>query len=136
MGTFGQVLFAGSPGGTQEKSIKKVIKQFAKAVETRDMPGLETILHADFRVVANRFKGGESAVVLSREAYLSMMQAGKIGGSPYQVGEINVSVHAHSASVEVTFEAKDHNMHIFLTLIQNAREQWQIVSDIPIMAKN
>ena len=118
-----------------EKEIKEVINSFQQAVATRDIQSLETLLHPDFRVMANRFRGGEGITLLPRETYLSMMKAEKIGGTAYDVKVVSVSVNDHTASAEVNFASQpEADMHLFLLLVQDSNDAWQIISDLPIVA--
>ena len=117
-----------------EKAIKDVVNQFQQAVATRDVQSLETLLHPDFRVMANRFRGGEGMTLLPRETYLGMMKAEKIGGTAYDVQVLNVSVHDHTAAAEVHFSSPaEANMHLYLLLAQDSNDRWQIISDLPVI---
>ena len=117
-----------------EKEIKQVINDFQQAVAARDLSSLETLLHPDFRVMANRFSGGEGTTLLPRETYLGMMKAEKIGGTAYEVEIVNVAVKDHTAAAEVNFTSQSEaDMHLFLLLVQDSNDNWQIISDLPVI---
>ena len=117
-----------------EKEIKQVINDFQQAVAARDLSSLETLLHPDFRVMANRFREGEGTTLLPRETYLGMMKAEKIGGTAYEVEIVNVAVKDHTAAAEVNFTSQpEADMHLFLLLVQDSNDDWQIISDLPIL---
>ncbi len=118
-----------------KKAIEKVVYDFHQATAERDIAQLEVLLHPEFRVMANRFRGGDGTTLIPREAYLGMMKAEKIGGTAYDVKVTSVAVNEHTAAVEVDFMSKEEaSMHLFLLLVQNSNNEWQIISDLPLVA--
>ena len=113
-------------------AIEEVITNFKEAIAERDVAALENVLHADFRVMANRFRGGKGTTLLSRDAYLGMMKAEKIGGTNYDMSFEQVLIYDHSAAAEVNFRGADGGMHVFLLLVQDDNDNWKIISDLPI----
>lgn len=128
-----------SPSISQNKNqmnenLLETVTSFNEAIATRDIATLEQILHAEFRVLANRFNGGDQAVVLSRAAYLQMMRDEKIGGTAYELEILSSSIFDHTAHVEAALTNEDHpDMHLYILLVKNASNQWQIISDVPVM---
>ena len=117
-----------------EREIKTVIDNFQQAVATRDLSSLEALLHPDFRVMANRFRGGEGTTLLPRETYLGMMKSEKIGGTAYEVDIVSVAIKDHTAAAEVNFTSQQEaDMHLFLFLVQDSNDDWQIISDLPVI---
>lgn len=120
-----------------ENSIKKVIVDFQKAIAKRDVKSLDIILHPSFRVMANRYKGSEQTVLIDKKAYLTMMGDQKIGGVYYDLKLIDLVIAEHTAMVEANFISdKSANMHLFLLLVQNAKNKWEIISDLPVIDGN
>ncbi len=117
-----------------EAQIKKVILDAEKAAAERNTEALEQLLHQDYRVIANRFKGSTGTTIMSREMYLDLMEAGKIGGTPYATDFKNILVHDHTATVELLWKANGKAaMHKFLALVQDENNQWKIISDVPVV---
>lgn len=118
------------------KEVKNVIQEFNDAIGSHNVTKLEELLHKDFRVIANQFKGGEDALILSRETYLKMIGGKQIGGTRYEVEIKNVSLFDHTASVEVSLNSKASNMHVYFILIKSKSGAWKIVSDTPVIVAN
>lgn len=112
--------------------IKDKVVEFAKAIEQRDVTHLDKLLHENFRVVANQYPTEDKLSILSKEVYLSLMNAKKIGGNEYQVKFDYVAVENHSATVIAKFQGTQSNLYLTLLLIQNGGE-WQIIEDLAIM---
>ncbi len=120
-----------------ENLIKEVVSKFNEAIATRNVSQLETILHQDFVVMANRFKGDSGMTVMSRAVYLGAMSANKIGGTLYDVEFINISTFEHTAMAEVLLDSKETaSMHVFLSLVKNSDDHWQIICNLPVIVNN
>lgn len=118
-----------------QDAIRQVISDFENAIAQRDVASLETLLHPDFRVMANRFRGGEGTTLLPRATYLDMMQAEKIGGTKYEAEVIRVAIHDHTAAAEVNLtHSESADMHVFLLLVQDSNNEWKIISNLPVVA--
>ncbi|MCB9676348.1 MAG: nuclear transport factor 2 family protein [Alphaproteobacteria bacterium] len=61
----------------------QAVEAFVKAADTRDADALERLLHPAFRAVVH-VQGKEGVDVLDRETWLSLLRAGKIGGTERQ----------------------------------------------------
>ncbi|WP_420385437.1 hypothetical protein [Roseivirga sp.] len=119
---------------TPEKTIQQIIGLAEEAAANRNINLLSQLLHEDYRVVANRFKGSKSATIISKDVYLSMMESEKIGGTSYTIKFNDVKITAHTAMVDLLFISEESSdMHKYLILIQDEKDQWKIVSDIPIV---
>lgn len=117
-----------------KEQIQKIVLAFEKASAQRNIKKLKKVLHSDYKVIANRFKGSDNVTIISREDYLKMTQASKIGGTSYDTEFINISVAEHTAMAEVLLKSKTtSNMHKYLFLIQNKNDKWQVVSDLPLV---
>lgn len=117
------------------EDVQKVVLAFEKATAQQNIEEINTILHQDYRVIANRFKGTKTATIITKEMYLGMMKAKKIGGTIYQTDFISINVTEHTAIVDVLFVGEKNSMHKYLILIQDENNQWKIVSDVPIVIK-
>ena len=117
-----------------KNQIKETVASIEKSAANRDTIQLAELLHKDYRVIANRFKGSENAVIISKEAYLQMMKDEKVGGTSYDINFNDIKISGHTAIVDVLYSSKTtSDMHKFLVLIQDENNQWKIVSDIPIV---
>lgn len=116
-----------------ETYIKQTIETFARAGAERDLSALEEVLHSEFRVLANRFGGKEALTIITREQYLNMMEAGKIGGNEVSVRFDDISIHGHSAAAEVAFVSESVEMQLFILLLQDETNSWKIASDMAVV---
>ncbi|CAM1350833.1 conserved hypothetical protein [Tenacibaculum ascidiaceicola] len=117
-----------------KNQIKETVMSIEKAAANRNNKQLKEFLHKDYRVIANRFKGSENTVIISKETYLQMMKDEKIGGTSYNINFNDVKTLGHTAIVDVLYSSETaSDMHKFLVLIQDKNNKWKIVSDIPIV---
>lgn len=117
-----------------EMKVKQAITSFDEATAKRDIEALKAVLHPDYRVLANRFRGTPGTTLITRDTYLKMMEGGKIGGTVYEAEYKQISVTGHTAMVDVLLKAKGAaSMHKYLFLVQNDKDEWQVVSDLPIV---
>lgn len=117
-----------------ENLIKETIVAIENAAANRDVNQLDKLLHKDYRVVANRFRGSKTATIISKEAYLGMMKDEKVGGTSYDISFNVIKITEHTAIVDLLYASeKASDMHKYLVLIQDENNQWQVISDIPIV---
>ncbi|NVK83174.1 MAG: nuclear transport factor 2 family protein [Cytophagia bacterium] len=117
-----------------KSQIEEIITSTEKAAAKRNTKQLRKLLHKDYRVIANRFKGSENAVIISKESYLLMMKEEKIGGTSYDIHFNDIKISGHTAIVDVLYSSEGTlGMHKFLVLIQDESNEWKIISDIPIV---
>ncbi|PCJ67274.1 MAG: hypothetical protein COA58_02860 [Bacteroidetes bacterium] len=116
------------------QQIEKVVTDFNKATATQDIQALSKLLHRDYRVSANRFKGSLETVIISRDAYLDMMETSKIGGTVYEISLLRINQTNHTASVDLMLTCSDaSDMHKYLFLVQGENDNWQIIGDLPLV---
>lgn len=119
---------------SMEQTIKETVASIEKAAANRDVKQLAELLHENYRVVANRFKGSTAATIISKQVYLEMMKAEKVGGTTYTIKYNDIKITGHTAIVDLNFLSdKTSDMHKYLVLIQDEHDQWKVVSDIPIV---
>lgn len=116
-----------------EKEIRLTIESLEQAAFSRNISLLDELLDDNYRVVANRFRGTLNSTVLTKDSYLSMMKAEKIGGSNYQININAIRITDHTAMVDVDYLTENSGgMHKYLILIQDDQDKWKVVSDIPV----
>lgn len=117
-----------------QNEIKEVIIAVENAAAKRDTQKLSELLHNEYRVIANRFKGTKNATIISKEIYLKMMTDQKIGGTSYNIVFNDIKISDHTAMVDILYLSNTtSNMHKYLVLIQDENNNWKIVSDIPVV---
>lgn len=110
--------------------IETLIRNYASAVDAQDVAAAEKFLDKDFRVVLNNYNNSGSSTILSREQYLGMMKAGKVGGNKRELHILFTDVHEAAAVVKVELKGEKTIFTNYYSLI-NANGQWLIVHDIP-----
>jgi hypothetical protein len=115
--------------------VKEKVIAFSKAIEQRDKAQLDKLLHKDFRVVANQYPTKDKLTTLTKDVYISLIEAKKIGGASYNVEFDYVSVEEHSATVIAKFEGKQSSMYLTLLLIKHD-DNWKIIEDMALFKKN
>ena len=115
-----------------KEEISTLVTNFSSAVENRDTLLLDPLLNENFRVVALRFPTPDKTTVLSKEKYIFLLSAGKIGGEKRSVEIINLDISEYVAIVKVVFESDKMIFTTYQTYILNSEGKWQIISDIPV----
>lgn len=118
-----------------KEEISTLVTNFSSAVEKRDTLLLDPLLNENFRVVALRFPTPDKTTVLSKEKYISLLSAGKIGGEKRTVEILSLDINEYIAFSKVKFESDKTIFINYQMYLLNANNTWQIVSDMPI-AKN
>ena len=117
-----------------EMEVKQTVLAFDGATATRDIATLQKVLHPDYRVLANRFRGTPGTTVIMRDTYLSLMENGKVGGRVYEPEFRQINVTGHTAMVDLLLKTKGvASMHKYLFLVQNDKNEWQVISDLPVV---
>lgn len=115
-----------------KEEISTLVTNFSSAVEKRDTLLLESLLNENFRVVALHFPTPDKTTVLSKEKYISLLTAGKIGGEKRSMEIQNLDINEYVATAKVVFESDKMLFTTYQTYILNSKGKWQIVSDIPV----
>ncbi len=122
-------------GNSDFSEINNTVISFVKAGDQRDAEMLRSVLHPEFRTLANRFFGGEELQVLSKDVYLKLIDDGTIGGDDRKVEISNTEVIGHNAYVRATFTGNEYKFNTFVLLAQNTEGRWKVVSDMPFVEK-
>ena len=110
--------------------VETLIRNYASAVDAQDVAIAEKFLDKDFRVVLNNYNNSGTSTNLSRDQYLGMMKAGKVGGSKRELQILFIDIHEAAAVVKVELKGEKSIFTNYYNLI-NTNGQWLIVHDIP-----
>ena len=119
----------------QEKNVRYVVLQFIKAGDNRSIATLDSVLHQDFRVVANQLNGINTTSLISKSQYLSLMEAGKLGGDQRTVKIESLQIIENNATVRATITGNATVFQTFYSLIKTSNGQWQLIQDLPFVTK-
>lgn len=117
----------------EEKSIKKVITNFAKAADNNNAAELANYLDENYRIVMNRLFGSESVSIVNKTDYLAKIETKEWGGDKRTIEIHDVVVNGNTASAHVTLKGEKSTFISIFTLIKNSEEKWLLVSDTPII---
>ncbi|NOS55262.1 MAG: DUF4440 domain-containing protein [Cyclobacteriaceae bacterium] len=121
---------------TDKALIEQVTKQFAKAGDLRDVAQLKNLLHDDFRLAMNRLFGSETVTLLTKSAYLKMIEDGKLGGDSRSVQILSIDITENNAAVKVAMKGKALTFQSYYHMVKNAAGQWKLINDLPFASKN
>ena len=108
----------------------EAVKHFVQAGDLRDLPGLEQVLHPEFRVVA-RMPDGVS--VLPRELYLTLVKGEKIGGVPRKGTYQLVMETQDLATIKGTLDSAAAHFDCTWTVVRGP-SGWQVIQDAVVFA--
>lgn len=119
---------------TTTSAVKKTILAFSTAGDNSNAEQLSQHLDDNYRVVMNRLFGSKEVSVLSKNIYLQKIKAGELGGDKRTVVFQEVIVNGSSASAKVTFKGSKLTFTSLITLIQDTKGNWKLVSDVPVVS--
>lgn len=123
----GGLASAAVAGESEASAVKDAVTAFAVAGDTQDLAAMTQVLHPEFRVVFVT-KGQPGLTVLPRATYLSMLEAGKLGGSPRTVTFGTIDSQDGLAVVHAEMQREGARFHSTLNLAQ-VDGAWQVVQD-------
>ncbi len=115
--------------GSDSLEIKKVIARYVQGAAKQDAAEVGSAFHSDYRVVV---KAPEKVMVLSREAYLSLLKEKKIGGNARTHTVSNIRVQEGMATAEVEIEEEKSRFFDNLSLIK-AESGWKLMHNLTQM---
>ncbi len=115
--------------------INEAVRAFSSAGDRHDVASLEQILHPQFRAVVNRAFGSSEVQLMDKTLYLQLMHDKKIGGDTREVYLLQVDVVNNIATVKALFQGKALRFNTYISLVKLENGDWQIVGDLPDIAK-
>ena len=106
------------------------VRALVQAADAQAVGDLEKVLHADFRVVAQMPSG---VSVMTREAYVGLVEAKKIGGKPRKQDLQEVSQSGDIATVRGTLDSEAAHFDSVWTVVRTDKG-WQVVQDATVFS--
>ena len=119
----------------QIEAVKNCILSFASAADAQDTKKLDQILHPSYRTVLNKAFGSDEVSVLSKDDYIGMAKAGKIGGSEREVHILSLDIQNEIARATVVLQSETTRFNSYFSMVRNAQGEWQMISDLPQIEK-
>lgn len=134
-------LFAIACVGCQAQDVKDVakietaVRQFSTGGDRQDAVQLDKVLHPQFRAVVNRIFGAPDLSLMDKATYLQLMKDKKIGGDAREVTLLQTDVEGNIATVKAVLQGKALRFTTFISLVKLPSGEWQVVGDMPDIAK-
>ena len=90
----------------EEKSIRELITNFAKAADEGNVIELASYLDENYRIVMNRLFGSETVSIINKTDYLAKIETKEWGGDKRTVEVHSIIVNGATASVHVTLRGE------------------------------
>lgn len=113
-----------------ETMISTLVESYVSALSHRSIEAIDSLLHPEFKVIANKSIAAHTSAFLSKANYLDMIRSGKAGGDDYTIENLSIHVMGPTAMAQYTLHGRQTIMHVFLQLIQEGGD-WKIVSNMP-----
>jgi hypothetical protein len=114
----------------EQQNVQNIFRHFTTAVDAQDAATAEKYLHSNFRVVLNNHNNSGTVTILSKEQYLAMMQAGKVGGDKRNIEFLLTDVQGAAATIKVHLNGSKNSFTNYYSLIKT-NEGWLIINDLP-----
>lgn len=132
----GFAVFASAQNKSEKKKVEAKVEAFAEAASAANIEAMDAILHSDFRVILNQFMGSPDVTIMTKDAYLAGMKAGKIGGTPHEMKVGKVKILGHTAIAQATMTSEAMTMNIHFSFVQNPDGDWKLIGDLPFVEMN
>ena len=113
-----------------DTKVRSAIMAFAEATAKQDVPGLEGLLDANFRVTMNRMFGSTGVLIMDRTSYLAKISSKEFGGEIRDVTIHDIDINGNLAMAKVRFGGI-MTLTSYLLFAQGIDGQWRLVSDLP-----
>ena len=124
-----------SPDLSQIEAVTACIHAFASAADAQDLKGLEKILHPSYRTILNKAFGSDEVTVLSKDDYIGMAKAGKIGGAERELHILSLDIQDEIARATVVLQSETTRFNSYFSMVRNAKGEWQMIADLPQIEK-
>ena len=82
----------------------------------------------------NQLFGSKEVSIIDRANYLSMINAGTLGGDKRSIEIHSVVLNGNTASAYVSFIGKQLSFDSIINLVQETSGKWELVSEMPTIA--
>ena len=117
------------------EQITEAVQHYVTAGDQRNVESLDSILHPQFRVVANQLLGNSEVSIITKDQYFQLILAGKLGGDNRTVEITSVQIIHNNAAVTVKLKGRALSFESLYHLIR-INNTWQMVEDLPYAVKN
>lgn len=114
----------------EKEKAEAVLLQYIRAVDAADVNSAADFLAPEFRVVLTHFQNTNAVKILSKDEYLGLMKAGKVGGKKRTATILLSDVHKEAALIKIKLESETVSFTNYYSLV-NINEKWFVINDIP-----
>ena len=119
-----------------KNELRIVIETFVKAGTDRNTAAYNTVLHPEFRVIANRYPVKDQISIIPKSKYVALITQKVIGGTPYSIVFKDFIITDHSATVTTFLKADKGGQLVTFLLVKNPEGQWQIITNMATQQKH
>ncbi len=116
-----------------DKAIEEVIAKFARAADAQDVPALDGLLDAHYRIVMNQLFGSPDVVVMDRATYLAKIKSKEFGGEKRKVEIQQIVLNGNTAIAKVSFKGQKMTFVSLLQFVRTKDGAWKVVNDMPVV---
>ena len=113
--------------------IIQTITDFVKGGDNSDTTLLDKVLHKDFRVANNGFKGTSGVMIIDKQKYLANIKDGVFGGLPRKMAIENIDVSETIASVKLRLESSENHFVSYNSLVLDTDNEWKIINNLAVV---
>ncbi len=114
--------------GAPDDAITAAVRAYVKGGDAQDRAKVEEVTHTSFRVIASMGGAGDVSF-MSRDDYLGLLDAKKIGGTPRTVKVEWTKSMGNVANAKVQLESKAARFDSLFTLVKKDG-RWVVVEDV------
>jgi hypothetical protein len=81
----------------------------------------------------NQLFGSKKVAVISKSVYLEKIKSKEWGGDKRTAIIENVIINGNTSVAKVTFKGKKATFISLINLVKNAKGEWKLISDTPVM---
>lgn len=118
---------------TPTEQITQAITNFVKGGDTSDIFMINKVLHDNFRVTNNGYKGNPGVTVLDKQQYLSNVQTGLFGGVPRKMKIEHIDVEGKIAMVKLRIESANHYFVSYNSMVLDTDNEWKIINNLAVV---
>jgi len=126
-------LYNSNPALSDITEITQAVHDFVKSADDRNLKNMDNILHDDYRAITNQLFGGKEIQCTDKSSYLDLLKNEIIGGDQREIKILSVDLEGQNAVVKAKFTGKELIFITFIQLVKNNKNQWKIISDLPII---
>lgn len=118
---------------TTTEKIEQAITSFVRGGDNSDTVILDKVLHKDFRVTNNGFKGTSGVTIIDKQTYLAHIRDGVFGGLPRKMTIEQIDDCGTIAMVKLRLESSENHFVSYNSLVLDADKEWKLINNLAVV---